>query len=170
MANAKQQTPIEQFLAIKEDLIKDLMNVEIEMDNARAVFDEQMEDLTKRKDELRGALFGEVEIGIAKVTNEAPAPKPVSATRKAAKKTAAKRRATKKTTTASVPKKTDAGSNVERVLTAIHANPGANKQTLRGLLPELSENQLKAALGACSKKHFIENRGGSKTRPQWFAV
>ena len=61
MANAK-QNPIEQFNALKDQLVNELADVEIEMDNLEQVFLEKMDGLKSSRDELRAALFNEVKV------------------------------------------------------------------------------------------------------------
>ena len=61
-------------------------------------------------------------------------------------------------------------SNVEQVMLVVRDYPGASKKDLREVLPHLSENQLKAALGTASKKNLIENRGRAKSQPEWYVV
>lgn len=65
---------------------------------------------------------------------------------------------------------TESTSNSERLVTIIKANPGASKQDLRKLLPDLTEAALKQAIGYCSKNKIIENRGVSKAKPEWYVV
>jgi hypothetical protein len=173
MANATQPTPIEAFKALKEQLINELADVEIEMDNARMVFDEKMVELTGRKDFLREALFGEVQPVVKTAAYNPPAvqekvTKKAAPKRRIAKKTAPKSRVTKKKVAPKVVPATN--SNAEQLLAVVKDNPGSSKQDLRRLLPGLTERQLSIAVSHCSKKHLIENRGSSKARPEWFAI
>lgn len=131
---AVQQDPTQQYRALRVQLRDELTAIEVEL-----------ETLTKRREELKQLLYGEV---IVEITH---APAPTRRTRKPAQKTVTQK-GTKRTA------KVD--PNIDRLVGYLKNNPGASRQNLKELFGnKLSDNELTNLIHRLSRRGIIKAEG-----------